>query len=377
MAETFKTQALHLERFTLTQFKNYSEQQIECHLSWNCFVGKNGMGKTNLLEAIYYLAVGKHFRGLPDIYLTEHGSNFFRLEGVFWVDEKRERIVVKVIPRKKKELERNGKAYDRISEHLGLIPIVFIAPDDTDIVREGSETRRKFLDNTLSQLDSQYLQHLITYNRVLKQRNSLLKQFGENQTFNSSLLRVYNHQMEEPARYLMERRQQFTLDFEKILKEVVSKLSNHNETVACRYHTTLAQSGLNEQLVAAEEKDKVLQRTTVGAHKDDLKFILEDLPLKRFASQGQLKTFVLALKLAQYEILRKEKNTLPLLLMDDLFDKLDQTRVKNLLQYIQQYHFGQVFITDTHPDRISTILEQLDVGYQKYSIDKGQALNKD
>jgi len=331
------------------------------------------MGKTNLLDAIYYLAVGKHYGGLPDLYLNQHHTDFFRLDGTFSIQGRQERIVVKVIPRKKKELERNGLAYDRISEHLGLIPIVFIAPDDTEIVKDGSEVRRKFMDNTLSQIDRDYLQHLITYNRLLKQRNTLLKQFADNQTFNANLLRVYNQQMREPAHFLFEKRKQFAGQFNELLKEVVAHLSSENETVDCHYTSTLYEGDLNDQLIAAEEKDQHLQRTTVGTHKDDLRFMLEGVPLKRFASQGQLKTFVLALKLTQYELLRLQKKELPLLLLDDIFDKLDQTRVKNLLQYIREHEFGQVFITDTHPDRIVSILERFEEGYCKYTIENGQA----
>lgn len=368
-----KPNLLKLERFTLTHFKNYSHQQIECHPRWNCYVGKNGMGKTNLLDAIYYLAIGKDYGGLPDAYLTQHHAEFFRLDGLFLVQEKKERIVVKVIPRKKKEIEKNGIAYDRISEHLGLIPIVYICPDDTDIVKEGSEVRRKFLDNTLSQIDRKYLQYLITFNRLLKQRNALLKQFAEQQTFNSSLLRVYNLQMTEPAAYLHLVRKQFTGRFNEILRQVVTHLSSDHEAVSCVYQSDLHETALDKLLLDAEEKDRHLQRTTTGPHKDELQFHLEDKPLKRFASQGQLKTFVLALKLAQYELLRAEKNELPLLLLDDIFDKLDQTRVKNLLQYLQDHHFGQVFITDTHPERIVSILDDFQLDYQKYIIDNGTA----
>lgn len=331
------------------------------------------MGKTNLLDAIYYLAVGKNYNGIPDAYLAQHDADFFRLEGRFLIREKNEKIVVKVIPRKKKVLERNDVAYDRISEHLGLIPIVYIAPDDTTIVREGSEIRRRFLDNTLSQINRRYLQHLITYNRILKQRNALLKQMAENQTFNSSLVRTYNEQMTEPALYLFKERQGFVDQFNEVLVKVVNRLSSEQESVSCEYKSSLMEADLQSQLLAAEEKDRLLARTTVGVHKDDLQFRLEELPLKRFASQGQLKTFVLALKLAQYDLLKTEKKELPLLLLDDIFDKLDRSRVENLLGYIQQHNFGQVFITDTHPGRIVSILDRFKLDYHKYTIKNGMA----
>lgn len=372
--ESYKqSNKLKLIRFSLTNFKNYEHQIIECDSKWNCFVGNNGMGKTNLLEAIYYLAVGKSYLGLSDQYLVKRNNTFFRLDSLFEIDEKKVRIVAKIIPRTKKELERDSVPYSRISDHLGLIPIVFIAPDDTYLIKEGSEVRRKFLDNTISQIDKVYLKSLINYNKTLKQRNALLKQFGANNTFNTTLLHTYNEQMLAPAQYIHKQRKAFLTHFKPLLSYFVQVLSEEKETVDCIYQSQMEQQTLQSLLLENQEKDRILQRTTVGIHKDDLSFKLEELALKRFGSQGQLKTFVLALKLAQYELLKQQSGQMPILLLDDIFDKLDQNRVASLLGILRQDTFGQVFISDTHSNRISQILEDFGATYRKYQINSGQA----
>lgn len=331
------------------------------------------MGKTNLLDAIYYLAVGKSYANIPDAYLVKKGTDFFRLEGLFELNGRQEQIVAKVVPRAKKELERNKVPYQKISEHVGLIPIVFIAPDDVQIVKEGSEVRRKFIDNTLSQLDRVYLKQLIEYNKLLKQRNALLKQFAENNTFNAGLLRVYNEQMNEPAQYIFEQRNRFVNSFHPVLMRVAASLSSENDLVNCKYQSPLEGRNFEQLLIDTEEKDRYLQRTTTGIHKDDLIFSIDDFSLKKFASQGQLKTFILSLKLAQYEFLKAQTNNLPLLLLDDIFDKLDESRVANLLEILKTDQFGQVFITDTHNNRITQILEGFGADFSKYFIHQGTA----
>ncbi len=331
------------------------------------------MGKTNLLDAIYYLAVGKSYANIPDAYLVKKGTDFFRLEGLFELNGRQEQIVAKVVPRAKKELERNKVPYQKISEHVGLIPIVFIAPDDVQIVKEGSEVRRKFIDNTLSQLDRVYLKQLIEYNKLLKQRNALLKQFAENNTFNTGLLRVYNEQMNEPAHYIFEQRNRFVNSFHPVLMRVAASLSSENDVVNCKYQSPLEGRNFEQLLIDTEEKDRYLQRTTTGIHKDDLIFSIDEFSLKKFASQGQLKTFILSLKLAQYEFLKAQTNYLPLLLLDDIFDKLDESRVANLLRILKTDQFGQIFITDTHNNRIIQILEGFGADFNKYFIHQGTA----
>ena len=364
---------MQLETLILTTFKNYAFQRIDCYPGLTCFIGKNGMGKTNLLDAIYYLCMGKSYFNLPDSLIANHEADFFRLEGHFIKDGSKELVVAKVIPRKKKELERNGTPYRRLSEHVGLLPVVLIAPDDTHLVTEGSETRRSFLDNTLSQLDNQYLQQLLTYNKLLQQRNALLKQFGEYGGYNTTLIETYNRQMAGPAVAIHQSRQQFMAPFRQSLRELYQSISGEAEEVDCLYVSKMEHAPLEVLLQEAAEKDRVLQRTTVGPHKDDLDFTIRGYPLKRFASQGQLKSFILSLKLAQYRQLMEKKRVPPILLLDDIFDKLDNDRVNQLLELLIRGDFGQAFITDTDERRLEAIIQKFGQQYLKYRIENGTA----
>jgi DNA replication and repair protein RecF len=364
---------LYLEKLILTNFKNYESESLSCSPQLNCMVGMNGMGKTNLLDAVYYLCMGKSHFKLVDSNVMRHEAGFFRLEGHFILSGRNEKIVAKVQPRRRKELERNGVSYQRLSDHVGLLPVVFIAPDDTYLISEGSEARRQFLDNTLSQLDHRYLQELIRYNQVLKQRNALLKQFGESGRSQPDLLEVYDRQLLEPAGYIHRRRRDFLADFAPYLTETVHILSGAREEVSCAYRSRLDEAPLEKLLRDAREKDCLLERSTVGIHKDDLVFLLGEHPLKRFGSQGQLKSFVLALKLAQYELLRRHKEVAPILLLDDIFDKLDRSRVEQLLGLLLSRSFGQIFITDTHEQRLENIIRRFDANYRTFKVINGHA----
>ncbi|MEQ8703645.1 MAG: DNA replication/repair protein RecF [Phaeodactylibacter sp.] len=364
---------MRLTSFKLTQFKNYAFQSIACDAPLVCFIGANGMGKTNLLDAIYYLCMGKSYFNAPDSLIANHDSDFFRLEGQFMAYGAPEHIVAKVIPRKKKELERNRIPYPRLSEHVGLLPVVMIAPDDTYLVSEGSEARRSFLDNTLSQINPDYLSQLILYNKLLQQRNALLKKFGESRTYNAAIVEVYNQQMLAPARLLHESRANFMKQFQPILQQAYTQISGGAESVDCTYRSKMSETPLEALFEASAEKDRLLQRTTAGPHRDDLIFTIEGYPLKRFASQGQLKSFVLAVKLGQYQMLGLEKKTSPILLLDDIFDKLDRQRVQHLIRLLQEQTFGQVFITDTEQDRLAGIIQQTGQNFLVYEIQEGAA----
>lgn len=365
---------MHLEQLILTHFKNYTYQSLTFSTRLNCFVGHNGMGKTNLLDAIYYLCMCKSHFGFNDRNAMQHGADFFRLEGHFQREEKKEKIVAKVIPRKRKEIERNDIKYNRLTDHIGLLPIVIVAPDDTLIAKEGSEERRRFLDNTLSQLDALYLKHLLTYNRILSQRNALLKQFYTEKRFDEALLRVFDEQMQVPAAYIVKARQQFSESFEPQLKEIYSVISSNQEAISCSYKSKILIENFADLLEEATEKDRILQRTTVGIHKDDLAFQIDEHSLKNFASQGQMKSFILALKLAQYEFLRMEKGVAPLLLLDDIFDKLDRTRVQSLIQLIIERDYGQTFITDTDEERLKKILDKIHSDFKVFKVQEGQVI---
>ncbi len=364
---------MHLQYFILTNFKNYESQRIDCSSQLNCFLGRNGMGKTNLLDAIYYLCLGKSHFNLPDSLLARHGADFFRLEGCFTLEGRQERIVAKVIPRKKKELERNNLPYQRLSEHVGLLPVVMIAPDDTYLATEGSEARRRFLDNTLSQLDNDYLQQLITYNKVLQQRNALLKQMADSGRYNAALTEAYDLQLLGPGRAIHQARQAFMGRFHGLLQEKYRIISGQAEAIDCAYDSRLNETPFDQLLEESREKDRILQRTTAGIHRDDLNLSIGGYPLKRFASQGQLKSFVLALRLAQYRLLQVEKKAIPILLLDDIFDKLDNERVRRLLGLLLEGGFGQTFITDTDENRLSAIVEHFGRDYVKYAVENGTA----
>jgi len=365
--------ALQLDKLTLAHFKNYSQQDLSFSPRVNAFVGLNGMGKTNLLDAIYYLCMTKSNFSLPDSAVIQHDADFFRLDGHFTRHDRSERIVAKIQPRKKKVIERNRVPYDKLSEHIGLLPVVFITPDDTLLVTEGSEIRRRFLDNTLSQIDTVYLNHLIVYNRLLKQRNALLKKWGDQGGYDRNLLQVYDQQMLEPANYIFEQRMAFAKKVTPLFQAMHQQISGGYETVGLAYQSQLQKQSLAQWWQDNAEKDRILQRTTAGIHKDDFHFTIHDHALKRYASQGQLKSYVLALKLAQFKMLHTDPNLPPILLLDDIFDKLDTRRVTQLLELLVDGRFGQIFITDTHQDRTAAIIRELDAPFQRFLVEEGTA----
>ncbi len=368
---------MHLLVLKLTNFRNYEFQELKFSPHLNLIAGLNGMGKTNLLDAVYYLCMGKsHFTG-TDRNVVRHKEDFFRLEGQFFLNKKEEKIVAKVQPGKLKVFEKNDIPYERLADHVGLLPVVFKAPDDTALALEGSEERRRFLDNTLCQVDQQYLWHLMQYKKVLQNRNALLKQFAEQRSFEPALLEVYDQQMNEPANYIFEKRKEFIETFEPKFNEFYQIICDGKEQVKCTYRSQLSENSFFDKIKNAVEKDRVLQRTTVGIHKDDLQFKMDDRPLKVFASQGQLKSFVLSLKLAQYDCLKTEKEITPILLLDDLFDKLDDRRVKHLLELLVKGDFGQVFITDTHPERSEEIAKHFGSDYEKFIIANGSLMTNE
>jgi DNA replication and repair protein RecF len=341
----------------LAHFKNYAAGELHFAERLNVILGQNGMGKTNLLDAIYYLCMGKSYFPVIDQYIVEHEGTFFRLEGDFVrATGKKDRVVIKVEPRKRKELEINKKQYERVADHVGVFPVVIVVPDDTLLIKEGSEERRRFLDNTLSQLDARYLSALLLYNKVLKQRNALLKQ-ARGRTIPESLLAVYDQQLAPPAQYIFEQRQQFVEQFTVPFQAAHQAICAGQEAVSLHYKSPLHKATLSELLRDSRDKDVALERTTQGIHRDDLVFDLEDHPLRRLGSQGQMKSFVLALKLAQYRFLQTHKQVPPILLLDDIFDKLDPQRVTQLMDYIMAADFGQVFLSDTDPHRVNRILQ--------------------
>lgn len=363
---------MHLKKIKLSNFKNYEIQSVEFSPTINCIVGLNGMGKTNLLDSIYYLCMCKSHFGVSDSYIKRHETTFFRVEGQFKKGKKQYKTVAKVIPKEKKTMELNDVAYGKLAEHIGLFPVVMITPFDAELVLEGSEVRRKFLDNTLSQIDSEYLAALMQYNRLLKQRNATLKKFAEVRKVNHGLLTIFDEQMLAPAQLIYQKRKDFSDQFIPIFQEYYGIISNEQEEVNYTYRSHLQDQNYAELLKNNREKDIILQRSTTGIHKDDLVFKIASFPLKKYASQGQMKSFILALKLAQYEVLKREKDCAPLLLLDDIFDKLDKQRVTQLLQLLFDKDFGQIFFTDTHENRLVDILTQFDAKFKQFIINFGE-----
>ncbi len=360
-----------IRQLALTNFKNYAFESIAFGESLNCITGRNGMGKTNLLDAIYYLCMGKSYFAQSESQIALHGNDFFRIEGRIQVEDKEEKVVAKVIPRRQKVFERNGVPYKKISEHVGALPVVIIAPDDTLIATEGSEIRRRFLDNTLCQFDPEYLQQLIVYERIIEQRNALLKRLADQPGADRSLLRVYADQLVPPAIAIHQARKNFVENFRPVLRALYEKISGGREAIDCRYQSQLDEADFAELLRQKEEKDCILQRTTAGVHRDDLLFDIGGHALKNYASQGQLKSFVLALKLAQYAWLQAAKNTLPFLLLDDIFDKLDAGRVSMLMELLCTGSYGQIFITDTDEDRVAQIAAERGMTFFKHVVENG------
>ena len=358
---------MHLASIKLTHFKNYEAAQIHFSPAVNCIVGLNGMGKTNLLDAIYYLCMCKSNFGIADRLVVQDTKDFFRVEGQFLKADKPFKVVAKVKPRTKKEIELNGAVHSKLAEHIGLFPVVMITPFDIELAMDGSEVRRKFLDNSLAQMDSIYLNALLQYNRILRQRNATLKS-GH---IDHALLDTLDEQLFAPTSIITEKRQAFCASFLPVFKKYYKVISNEQEPVDCVYRAQLIAQELKDLLKQNREKDVYLQRSTVGVHKDDLVFTIKEKPLKKFASQGQLKSFILALKLTQYHLVKSKKDNLPILLLDDIFDKLDNNRVQQLLTLLFNNNFGQIFFTDTHEERLLALLQAFGVATKRFIIEEG------
>ncbi len=359
---------LRLQHISLYQFKNYHRNSFDFKERIIGIFGKNGVGKTNLLDAIHYLCFTKSYFTRQDNQNVHHGSDGFRLEGSFVIQEKPEKTVCILRETGKKEFSVNDSLYDKFSKHIGRYPCVVIAPDDAELITGDSKERRTFMDALLSQVDEEYLQQLIIYKKVLDQRNSLLKSFAETGKSDVSLLEVLDDQLAKAGAYIFEKRKSFMVSFLPVVMHIYQDISRQPEDVNLFYESEMLQATMAELLKVNRQKDSYAQRTTSGIHRDDLDLQLAGQPFKNLASQGQRKSLLFALKLAEMKILKKEKGFAPLLLLDDVFEKLDEERVNNLLHKVCVENDGQVFITDTHEERLSSHLEQLKVKYQLISL---------
>jgi DNA replication and repair protein RecF len=365
---------MHLEKLSLTNFKNYEDGRYVFGQQVNVIVGPNGSGKTNLLDAIYFLALSKSAFQSQDALSIQHDADYFIIDGIFEEhDDRNVQITISLQRGQRKVLMADKKPYERISEHIGRFPVVLVAPNDTDLVREHSEDRRHFFDGVLSQLDAEYLRNYLMYQQILKQRNSLLKLFAERNQVDNDLLDTYDEPLLDLGKKIHDRRRQFVDEFLPSFRAHYAYLSDEREEVTIVYESEVSNPAFADEFRHFRRRDTVLQRTTMGIHKDDYSFMIDSgngqpVLLKKFGSQGQQKTFVIALKLAQFDALQAEKGIKPLLLLDDIFDKLDDRRIGKLIQRMDEGAFGQLFITDARPERTRELLNQVKADVRFFEI---------
>lgn len=364
---------MFLKELKLTNFKNCESADLLFSEKINCFVGLNGAGKTNILDAIYYLAFCKSYFTTTDRQNIRHGEDFFAIHGDFITDNN-ETETISCVQKEaaKKSFKCNKKEYERLADHIGKIPLVMISPYDRDLINGGSELRRKFIDGVIAQFDSVYLDDLLQYNKVLAQRNQQLRQFWDNRHFDSGLLSLWDEQLVRYGEPIFEKRKVFLNDFMPIFQKYYDIVSETAEKVDIQYESLMNDKPLADLLKDSQEKDRRSSYTNVGIHKDDLTFIIDNHPVKKFGSQGQQKSFVVAVKLAQFDFNYHKVGFKPILLLDDIFDKLDDNRVAQLVKLVGNDYFGQVFITDTQRQRIQYLLDNIEGKHKIFEVEQGK-----
>lgn len=355
---------MFLKTLSLVNYKNLDSSSFEFDPKINCFVGRNGVGKTNVLDSIYHLCFGKSYFNPITGQNINHEAEFFVIEGTLEKNDREEHILVSAKRNQKKVIKRNNKPYEKFSEHIGFIPAVMISPGDRDLIIEGSDTRRKFMDGVVSQSDQIYLNSLISYGKVLAQRNALLKYFAANNKFDRDTLEIYNAQLSEFGNIIFKKRKEFLNEFIPIFNKRYSEIADNQEQVSLEYKSQLFKKSISELLEENLQKDMILQYTSVGLHKDDLSFEIDGHPIKKFGSQGQQKSFLIALKLAQFDFIKKVSKVNPILLLDDIFDKLDEQRVAHIVALVSTDELGQIFISDTHADRTEKVVKESNQTYK-------------
>lgn len=363
-----------LKKIQLIGFKNYEQAEAEFSHKFNCFTGNNGMGKTNMLDAIYYLSFCKSYYNPADNQNIRKDSPFFLIQGAYQINEEGYEIYCGFKRNEKKQFKLNKKEYQRLSDHIGMIPLVMIAPEDAELIQGGSEVRRKFIDGVISQYNKKYLEELLKYNRVLLQRNALLKSFYEKNYFDIQALEIYDEQLSATGNYIFNERSNFFTKFNAIFNTTHHKLTQAKEQVKMVLNSSLHENKMEDLLIKSLDKDKLSQYTNVGIHKDDLVFEIDGAAVKKFASQGQQKTFLVALKLAQYAFIAEIKNQKPILLLDDVYDKLDETRLNSIMQHISDDAFGQIFVTDTHRHRMSEVIGATQKPAAFFTVENGNLM---
>ena len=363
---------MHLTHLHLLNFKNYADTEIIFSPRLNGLVGDNGSGKTNILDAIHYLSMCKSYLNNIDRQNIHFEQTFFSIQGNWDVESKKVDVHCAFKLGAKKVIKYNKKPYDKITEHIGRFPVVFISPYDGDLIAEGSDMRRKWMDGILVQLDKKYLEDLQRYNKVLEQRNALLKNMFEHRLFDRESIEVWNIQLVSLGEQIFEKRRVFLEEFIPVFKKFYYKIGNDSEDIGLEYRSQLNEGDFTQLLAENEKRDAFSQYSNVGIHKDDLIFTIKEHPVKKFGSQGQQKSFLIALRLAQYDYLKIHAKSKPVLLLDDIFDKLDNQRVEKLIRLVTADYFGQVIVTDTDDRRMIELFKSLDIEKKLFRVDDSQ-----
>ena len=358
----------YLKKISIINYKNIVDKEYNLDPKINCFVGNNGVGKTNILDSIYHLALGKSYFNLRNDQLINKNKDFMVIDGLFDLNGKKENIICSIKRGDKKNLKRNGKTYKKFSNHIGLIPVVLISPYDNDLINEGSSERRKFIDSIISQNNKEYLINLIAYSRVIQNRNSLLKQYNKSVDFDLDTIKIYDDQIIKLSEPIFMARKNFFNDFKDLVIEKYDQISENQEKISIEYKSDLFDSEIKNLIENSFQKDVILQYTSSGIHKDDFIFNLDGSRIKKFGSQGQQKSFLIALKLAQFEYLKNKTGNSPILLLDDIFDKLDLIRVKRIVEIVNSTNFGQLFLSDTDRERIEKVLSSLNLSSKIFDV---------
>ncbi len=359
---------MYLKDISIINFKNFEHFEGEFSSRFNCLLGNNGVGKTNLMDAVYYMSFTKsHFNAI-DRHNICHNADMFVIQGNYLRKQDAVKMHCGLKRHGKKQIKCNGKAYEKFSEHIGLLPLVFITPSDTDMIKMGSELRRKYIDGVISQYDKTYLKQLLKYNRALDQRNALLKSINPNNPYDEDALLIWDERLHQTASYIYQERQKAVDALLPIFNHYYSRISENREQVSISYKSKLHTKSMKELLSDSRKRDLLLQHTGVGIHRDDLDFELNGHPLKRTGSQGQEKSLIIALKLAQFEFIYKTTDVRPILLLDDIFDKLDALRIKQLINLLSDDKYGQVFFSDTSETRLPDLLKQVEVDVRIFNI---------
>lgn len=362
---------MHLQKLNLTNFKNYNEVEINLSKGINCFVGNNGAGKTNILDAVHYLSICKSYMNAVDKQNIQFDQPFFVIQGDWNKEEIVTNIHCAVKVGAKKIFRKNKREYEKLAEHIGQFPAVMISPYDRDLISEGSELRRKWMDGIISQFDKRYLELIQRYAKILAQRNALLKNMAEHRLFDRESIEVWNMQLIETGEIIHDKRKLFISEFIPVFQKHYDRIGLTNENIELEYRSQLNESSFEQLLIDYERKDAHTRYSNAGTHRDDLVFKIKGHPIKKFGSQGQQKSYLIALRLAQYEWLKNHLGVRPVLLLDDIFDKLDHDRVERLMKLVADEFFGQVLVTDTDVNRVEKIFRESELEAKIFAVEDG------